>query len=231
MLASKDHPVNVGFLMGGGVALFIVSLPWARDLDPSLSWRDLVLWLTFGGILVYELFTTTNIPRIAFTILSFLYLPWALGYLLALRYIPDATLGLWTLLVPVVATVGTDVAAYFTGIYLGRHKLVPRLSPGKTVEGSLGGLAGSVVGLFILWGFAAWLNPEGMPFTAWELVLIGLFLSVVSQIGDLAESMLKRYYGIKDSGSFLPGHGGLLDRIDSLLFSIPTAYFLVRIFT
>ena len=154
-----------------------------------------------------------------------------MGYLLTLRYIPDSTLGLWTLLVPVVATVGTDVAAYFTGIYLGRHKLVPRLSPGKTVEGSLGGLAGSVVGLFILWGFAAWLNPEGMPFTAWELVLIGLFLSVVSQIGDLAESMLKRYYGIKDSGSFLPGHGGLLDRIDSLLFCIPTAYFLVRIFT
>ena len=231
MLAKKDHPLQVGFLVGGGVALFIVSMPWSQNLDPYLPWRDLVLWSTFAAILIYRLFTTINIPTIAFTIMSFIYLPWALSYLLTLRYIPDANLGIWTLLVPIVATVGTDVAAYFTGIYLGRHKLVPRLSPGKTVEGSLGGLAGSVVSIFVLSNLAAWLSPEAMPFNALELVLIGLFLSAVSQIGDLAESMLKRYYGIKDSGSFLPGHGGLLDRIDSLLFSIPTAYFLVQIFT
>jgi phosphatidate cytidylyltransferase len=109
-----------------------------------------------------------------------------------------------------------DSGAYFGGKLLGRHKLYERVSPKKTLEGSFFGLAASVGGAFLV----DWLvdSPFGQ---AWQLVLIGLAGGAAEQIGDLGESVLKRSVGIKDSGKLLPGHGGMLDRIDGLLFSGP----------
>lgn len=112
-----------------------------------------------------------------------------------------------------------DIGALYAGTYLGRHKLCPSVSPGKTIEGSLGGLAGNVV-------VGAAIKLIFFPRLLWgESILFFLILGVVGQIGDLYESEFKRAAGVKDSGVILPGHGGLLDRIDALLFALPVAYF------
>jgi phosphatidate cytidylyltransferase len=108
-----------------------------------------------------------------------------------------------------------DSGAFYAGRYLGKHKLYPRMSPKKTVEGSLGGLAASIL-------FALIFSSLAMNYTRWwECAILAVALNVSGQLGDLFESMLKRSAGVKDSGAFLPGHGGMLDRIDGVLFSSP----------
>jgi len=111
-----------------------------------------------------------------------------------------------------------DSFAYFGGKTLGRHKLYPAVSPKKTIEGSIAGLAGSVGGIFLIDALA------GTGLSTVQLVLLGLLGGAAEQIGDLAESVLKRSVGVKDSGALLPGHGGMLDRIDGLLFAAPVAW-------
>jgi phosphatidate cytidylyltransferase len=115
-----------------------------------------------------------------------------------------------------------DSAAYFAGKALGRHKLAPVVSPKKTWEGAAGGWAGSVLGAAIggLWFFPDW------DLGTW--IVVGTAAAVTEQVGDLAESLLKRAYGVKDSGTLLPGHGGMLDRVDGMLFAAPAVYACVR---
>lgn len=120
----------------------------------------------------------------------------------------------WMMMFVILATYLTDTGAYFSGYFFGRHKLNERISPKKTVEGAIGGWLAGTLGSFL---FALWLVPE-MP--AAVALFAAATLSIVGQIGDLAFSLIKRHYAIKDYGSFLPGHGGILDRIDSLLFNL-----------
>lgn len=227
MLAKRGIRLNLPFLVGGGVLLFLFSLPQLYWHFPQVPWREVALGLFLLGSFSHELLKGADLTRFAFTLMAFLYLPWSLGYVLLLREIPDSTLGLWTLSLPQVASFATDIGAYFVGRTLGRQKLAPEISPGKTVEGSLGGIAVSFLALALYTG----LVREVFPFGLLELWLFSLLLSLAAQLGDLVESMLKRYCGVKDSGHFLPGHGGLLDRIDSLLFTFPLTYFLVVLFT
>jgi len=121
----------------------------------------------------------------------------------------------------VLAAFGTDIFAYFTGKVFGKHKLCPSISPKKTVEGSVGGVIGSV----ILCGIFGWFFiPGGFV----NCIIIGVAGSIISQVGDLSASVMKRKIGIKDWGTLIPGHGGVLDRIDSMLFTAPLVlYFLV----
>jgi len=129
---------------------------------------------------------------------------------------------LWILALLVVIYVG-DGAAYFAGSYLGRRRLAERLSPKKTWEGAAGGLAGSVVSMFL----CRWLFLP--PLTVAEALLLSVVVAVCGQMGDLVESLVKRTCEVKDSGNILPGHGGILDRIDSVLFAVPTGYYLLRL--
>lgn len=117
----------------------------------------------------------------------------------------------------------TDTGAYYTGRTIGRHKLAPRISPGKTIEGAIGGFAMAAVA-----GYVSKLTffPE-IPLA--HCLVLGAVIGIVGQIGDLAESLLKRGSDVKDSGRLLPGHGGMLDRVDSILFSAPVLYFYFRI--
>jgi phosphatidate cytidylyltransferase len=118
----------------------------------------------------------------------------------------------------------SDTGAYFTGRSLGKHKLYPAVSPGKTIEGSVGGILGAcaaTVGVGTLW-----VLPD-LPLM--HAVALGVAASVCGQMGDLVESMLKRTFDVKDSGHLLPGHGGMLDRIDALLFVAPVAYYYVAL--
>lgn len=148
---------------------------------------------------------------------------------LYLRHLPgvdDALHGSAILFAPVLLTWASDTFAYFGGRAMGRHKLIPRVSPGKTVEGALSAVVGTVVvgaayALFLA-RFATWVP------TPVEGALFGLLVSVAAQMGDLAESAWKRDVGVKDSGTLLPGHGGALDRFDSLLFTLPLGYAFFR---
>lgn len=227
MLARRGIGLNLPLLLGGGGLLFLFSLPQLYWHFPQVPWREVALGLFLMGSFSYELLKGADLTRFAFTLLAFLYLPWSLGYVLLLRETPDPGLGLWTLSLPLVASFATDTGAYFAGRFFGRHKLAPEISPGKTLEGSMGGILFSFLALL---AYTAWVR-EVFPFGLLELWLFSLLLSLAAQLGDLAESMLKRFAGVKDSGRFLPGHGGLLDRIDSLLFTFPLTYFLVVLFT
>ncbi|MBS1985097.1 MAG: phosphatidate cytidylyltransferase [Bdellovibrionales bacterium] len=117
-----------------------------------------------------------------------------------------------------------DSAAYFVGRSKGRRKVWPELSPGKTIEGCIGGWAGSFVSSIVLWGVFRLLTPATLPI--WECLIVGIVAGPLSQAGDFMESLMKRVGGRKDSGTLLPGHGGILDRADGLVFVLPLVYFL-----
>lgn len=118
---------------------------------------------------------------------------------------------------------GTDTMAYFTGLTIGKHKLCPRISPKKTIEGSVGGILGSVIFCGLFGYFFA-------PIVFVHCLVIGFLGGIVSQFGDLTASIFKRKMGIKDYGNLIPGHGGILDRFDSVLFTAPMVYYYIMIF-
>jgi phosphatidate cytidylyltransferase len=124
----------------------------------------------------------------------------------------------WVAFVIAVGMAG-DTAGYFVGRGLGRHRLIPRVSPGKTVEGAVGVLLGSVLGGV----FANLFFLQARPWL--EIVLLAMVMGVIGQLGDLSESVMKRSFGAKESGWIFPGHGGVLDRIDSLLFPVSFVYY------
>lgn len=141
-------------------------------------------------------------------------------------------MGLWIpmgfVLLPLLVTWAGDAAAYFVGTAIGRVKLAPAVSPGKSVEGSVAGLVGSVAASVLICG--AWLSSLPVnPVSTGFAVAIGAALAVVTQLGDLVESLLKREAGVKDSGNLLPGHGGFLDRLDALLWAYPTTWILLTL--
>lgn len=127
---------------------------------------------------------------------------------------------LWLLFLLAVVWLN-DTCAYYTGSTLGRHKLSPIVSPKKTVEGAIGGAVGGVVAAYLFNLFF------DMGLAIEEVVFISVLLSAVSLMGDLSESLLKRGAGVKDSGSIIPGHGGVLDRIDGIIFSVPALYYYI----
>jgi phosphatidate cytidylyltransferase len=131
--------------------------------------------------------------------------------------------GVWWVLVSLLGVWGFDAAAFFTGRAFGRHKLSPRISPNKSWEGVGGGLILSIAASLILT-----VRPLGVP---WYLaILLGLLIGVAAIVGDLAESLIKRQADVKDSGQLMPGHGGLLDRVDSVMFVVIVVYFFARLF-
>ena len=170
-------------------------------------------------------------PLLAVSVTTFgiIYTGGTLAFGYALRYHDyaiGAAAGLVVVLLPLVLTWGTDIAAYFVGRALGKRKLMPSVSPGKTVAGAIGGLVAAVV-LAWLWERLVLRPVAQVGMRAVHVVLFGAIVSVAAQVGDLAESLLKREAGVKDSSHLIPGHGGVLDRFDSLLFVLPVAYLLL----
>jgi len=149
-------------------------------------------------------------------ILGLMYIPLLMSHFIMIRQTPQGVR--WIFFILVLAFAG-DVAAYYIGRRFGKRKLLPEVSPGKTVEGVFGLVVGSISGCLI---FRHFFFPE-LPVV--HTVILGLVGSVVGQLGDLAESALKRGAGVKDSGALLPGHGGILDRLDCLMFITPYVYY------
>ncbi len=170
----------------------------------------------------------------ALTMAISIYLGWPTSFLLLLRgYVPGMLQsgspiivlppGAWWLLVVLLGVWGFDGAAFFSGRYFGRHKLAPEISPGKTWEGVLGGLVVSIAACLILT-----VVPLHVPW--YFAVLLGVLVGMAATLGDLAESLIKRQTRVKDSGQIMPGHGGMLDRIDSLLFAAIVVYIFAQFF-
>jgi len=201
------------------------------------AWRQgtgvpLILTGSLLLIMVRELFRqdmSKSLAHIAVTIFGIMYIGWMGSHLVMLRQLP-ATLGLddhigaRLVFFAALLTWATDTGAYLCGVAFGRHKLIPRISPKKTVEGAVGGLLAA--------GFCGWLCARGLtPFlTPLASTVVGLVVGVMAQLGDLVESMIKRDAGIKDTAELIPGHGGVLDRFDSLLFTVPVLYYYFRFF-
>ncbi len=151
---------------------------------------------------------------VTLTLLGVCYCAWLLGHAIWVRALPDGRALTFFVL---AVTWSGETAAYFAGRRFGRRPLAPRLSPGKTVEGGVAQLIASVV--------VALASAPLVPLLPVEAAALGMLLGVVGQVGDLSESFLKRSAGAKDAGHLIPGHGGLLDRLDSLLFNVPALYY------
>jgi phosphatidate cytidylyltransferase len=225
MLDRNDIDVRRVSLAVFAAALMIASLPlWPQAPWPGGSWREAVLTVALGYLLVVEVIRPGERPleRIVYSMFGLLYIPWLLGYFLMLRYSPDAGDGLLYFALPLMATFAADIGGYFVGYFFGKRKLAPEVSPGKTVEGAVGGLAFSFLMVLALTTFThVW--------TPFEALLYSILVASASQLGDLSESLIKRALKTKDSGSSLPGHGGFLDRMDSLLFAVPATYLFLHI--
>ncbi len=156
----------------------------------------------------------------AWTIAGILYVGWLLSYLVALRGL-DAGRN-WVFFALFVTWV-SDTTAFFIGRRFGRHKMAPNISPGKTWEGAMGGILGAII-MSILF-FTP--TPFHLPLIYWQAILLSVLVSIFGQVGDLVESLLKRSMGVKDSGKLMPGHGGILDRMDSVVFAGMVVYYYV----
>lgn len=186
------------------------------SLDPFF----LVLACLFIFVLQFTRRDSTQaIASIALTLFGLLYIAWFFSFFVKLKFMPH---GAYLVAFVVLVTKIGDVGAYFVGNAMGKRSLIPRISPHKTVEGTIGGLAFSVV--------AAVASKVYLPsFPYGHLIVLGFLLGILAQVGDLAESLLKRDCGVKDSGAALSGFGGMLDLVDSLLFTAPIFYFYVEI--
>lgn len=193
----------IGFLLNS------LGISWANALNIFIILAILLL-------LYYFIKDNVKIPDIVITFLSVFYIPFLLQHIIYLSN------GVYIWLVFIIAW-GTDTFAYVFGMLFGKHKLCPSLSPKKTIEGSIGGILGSL-GLTYL--YVNYLQLESY----WLFLLIAIIGSVVAQIGDLTASKIKRVTGIKDFGFIMPGHGGILDRFDSILFIAPYTYYLLNYF-
>jgi phosphatidate cytidylyltransferase len=157
-----------------------------------------------------------DMVRVGKVILGMMYVPLLMSHFILIRHEPEGIR--WIFFILVLAFCG-DIAAYYIGRALGRKKLLPEVSPGKTVEGTIGLVIGSITGCIL---FKEFLFPV---LSISHTVILGLVGSVAGQLGDLCESALKRAAGVKDSGMLLPGHGGILDRLDCLMFIAPFVYY------
>lgn len=185
------------------------------------GWMIVGVFVTLPLAFLFVLFAETRqaaTVSLAFTVLGVVWIGIGLAYLILLRDIRDhGRLALFTLLLAVFAT---DTAAYVVGRVVGRRRMAPTLSPGKSWEGFLGGVVG---GVFVTW---IALYDTGLA-DGWRSLVLGATIVLASTLGDLVQSLFKRDVGIKDTGRLLGGHGGVFDRIDSLLIAGPTAYFVL----
>ncbi|MDQ3569293.1 MAG: phosphatidate cytidylyltransferase [Actinomycetota bacterium] len=187
----------------------------------------IVLWIVVVSTFCWYLFGVVQARasvNIAVTLLGFLWVGLLGSFAALLLRFPDRE-GVAFLLGAVIATVANDLGAWFFGSQFGRRPLMPDISPNKTVEGVAGGVLSSV----LLTAFVLGVFPGVHPWTAGKAVILALVVTAVGTLGDLCESMVKRDLGIKDMGTLLPGHGGVMDRFDAMLFALPATYFVVKL--
>ena len=206
------------FHVTGTVLLAAIFIEVARPAVPASLWPAVAL-VTLAGLLPRGTDFSATVPSAALTLLGAAYLGSMGGAVAALRLLPPERGGAWRIVLLLAIVMVADTGAFFVGSAAGRHKLAPAVSPGKTVEGAVGGLVGGVAA-------AAAVRALGLPSVPLgHALLLGLAVAALGIAGDLVESLLKRWAGVKDSGALFPGHGGMLDRLDSVLFGAPVLYY------
>lgn len=209
-------------LMAAGIALGAALIIGAFSHQPGIDHGRQLFWATLCLLLVMtgRLFSADPVEKafedVAATMLGILYVALLFGFQVGIRL--GASGREWLVFLYFVIW-ATDIGAYAIGIPFGKRKLFPRISPKKSIEGLIGGLLAAVGMAFLC---RVWFMP---PLGAGETAVLGLLIAGAGTVGDLAESMLKRSAGVKDSGVIIPGHGGMLDRMDSMLFAAPVLYY------
>lgn len=194
-------------------ALYIINVAAPKDANLITLW----VALTVAASMIYGFkVNERKLDDMTSTMLGIMYVVF-FSYHIVLIDQSEYRILIWLVF---LSAFGTDIMAYFTGMAMGKHKLCPNLSPKKSIEGAVGGVAGSVAACGIFGYFAL---PEALG----ECLIIGLLGSIFAQLGDLSASAFKRQMGIKDYGNLIPGHGGILDRFDSVLFTAPLVYYCI----
>jgi phosphatidate cytidylyltransferase len=193
-------------ISGGKLIFFVMAL--------------MILFMAEAAIFVFS-FPKYEFNKVMASVFAFVYAPMMLSFIYLLRIREDGQFVAW---IPFIAWV-CDTSAYFAGSTLGKHKLCPNISPKKTVEGFAGGIVAGIIGSVLI-GLVYMPIYRSVSFNLWMLLIIGALVSIVSVLGDLSFSLIKRACNIKDYGSVFPGHGGFLDRCDSVILSAPIMYFM-----
>ncbi len=209
-----------------GIAMGIV-IPAIVYMELGLTQSGEVLFLVLGCLFLFllQFFHKKSSPQaltaIALTLFGILYISWFLSFLIKIRFLEGGIVWVAYLL---AVTKAEDIGAYTIGTLFGRHSLVPHISPKKSIEGMFGGLAASIIASVSLQAYLP------LRFELPHLIILGFLIGAVGQVGDLSESLMKRFCNAKDSGSLLPGMGGILDAVDSILFTAPIFYFHLKIY-
>ncbi len=220
--AAKLQPSE--HLIVGGILLIVVG----REIDGFASADWMISVIILAGM-TYHLWQYESGRELAASDFSVslggvFYIGWLGAYLVSLRNLPN---GIWWILIVLPAVWLADAAAYFVGTRWGRHKLAPRLSPKKSWEGYIGGVAIAIPGGALLAFACRYFAGVDSGITPLSGAIVGLAMATLPTLGDLGESMIKRQVGVKDSGTLLPGHGGVFDRIDSWLWGAVIGYYII----
>ncbi|MEO8576184.1 MAG: phosphatidate cytidylyltransferase [Gemmatimonadales bacterium] len=226
--AGGSEPLEIPAIALAAVIPLLVHASYLGVYRVTLTEVVLIFLALLAGMIWARGVERKPLVSFAVTIAAIIY-PSLVTYMYPLRYHDysvGALAGTVLVMFPVAVTWATDTGAYAFGRMFGKHKLIPSVSPSKTVEGAFGGLVVATLGTWLYVMFL--LKPFAhLSLTSTGIVVLAIAIGIVGQIGDLAESLLKRDAGVKDSSKLLPGHGGILDRFDSLLFVLPVAYMLL----
>ena len=230
VISTEKKPTH--YVAYGFTCLYMLGLPWLTESVTLLAFAGFALLLLLCLIAWHE---TVDLWDAAAGLFAFFYVPFLMSFVYIARNHALGNFFVWFIF---LSAAGSDTFAFFTGKALGKHKLCPKLSPKKTVEGAVGGVVGAVVlgaGFLITFERLTLAPAPSYSFTSAGIVFFGgnplitvaiicAVCAVLSQLGDLTASAIKRRAGVKDFGHIIPGHGGILDRFDSLLFTAPGVY-------
>jgi len=220
--ASKNCGIKPIAIVGYALCL-VHFITLKSTLDLELFFYVLII-AVFLLLCVPVIKTDYNFIDVAVTIFGYLYVAVFFSFIVLIENKIHGSYLIWLIF---ISSWGCDTLAYYSGKYLGKHKLIPKVSPKKTIEGSIGGLLGSVIGC-TLYGYV--ISKYGVNISIYNYAIIGTLGGIFGQFGDLVASSIKRYAKVKDYSNLIPGHGGILDRFDSILFVSVVIYYYITIF-
>ncbi|MFZ7132093.1 MAG: phosphatidate cytidylyltransferase [Eubacteriales bacterium] len=213
---NKNKQIKINYILEISLGIFLLCI-----FNYKSEWVVPGVVFSFMMIFVYEIIKgKADILQGIFSFFGIMYIPILFGHILLFQTLRHGMLILWLVF---IICFSTDTFAYLIGIRFGKHKLCPNISPKKSVEGAIAGTIGSVI-MSLTYGYL--LNFFNLlDFSLYYYFILAFITSILSQFGDLTASLIKRYFGVKDFGNILPGHGGVLDRFDSIIFAAPIVYY------
>lgn len=222
----NNVPLTIfGYAAGVAILLSCITFNFSGKITPQAWMLTLIAYL--GVLMIYMVLThgKTTFSDVSSSFVSTVYAALSLSHLILIRNLPEGYFLIWA---PVIIAWLSDTMAYTFGMLFGKHKLIPAVSPKKTIEGAIGGVLGGIVFMVIFGIICALFAAKSVNYL--NVIILGGLGSVLSQFGDLAASCIKREYNIKDFGNLLPGHGGIVDRFDSVIVVAPFVYYFITLF-